>query len=416
MKRKKSLHILMLTEYFMPFERGGSEWSVYHLSKGLIERGHRISVFTPNYGAEQKGIIDNINIFRFPFWKKLKRLTDNITPFYHSNIFWFITTIVYLVKYCFKNKPDILHVQGKFLLPAAVFAGKLLHIPVVVTLRDYIVLCPYAFCIRQERNFQACNFFEGVFDDRDKFLQTYIKQKSIFVTLLSFLTAIHGWWISWWLRRLLHISTVRVAVSRKLALIYQKNNVKIDCVIYNSVDFPQSFISKRDNYIVFAGRLTPGKGIVELLGAFRRQQPYPWKLLIFGDGFLRVQLEIVNIKDVQFMGQMSYSAVREYLRKAQLVVVPSIWEEPFGRVALESLAAGTPVLATNRGALGEIVTNGETGIIVEPTTIGLQYGLSQAYRHIRHLQQSVKKQQRSLMQKYQIDPVDQYENLYYEVG
>ncbi len=52
--------------------------------------------------------------------------------------------------------------------------------------------------------------------------------------------------------------------------------------------------------------------------------------------------------------------------RARAVIVPSEWPEPFGRVAVEALAKGTPVIAANIGGLSEIVTEGRTGFLFSP--------------------------------------------------
>jgi len=63
---------------------------------------------------------------------------------------------------------------------------------------------------------------------------------------------------------------------------------------------------------------------------------------------------------------LPYHILQRLYVQADVVVVPSVWQEPFGRVALEALMCGTPVVASNRGGLGEIVQDGITGFIVEP--------------------------------------------------
>jgi glycosyltransferase involved in cell wall biosynthesis len=56
--------------------------------------------------------------------------------------------------------------------------------------------------------------------------------------------------------------------------------------------------------------------------------------------------------------------------QVDVVVIPSLWHEAFGRIAIESLAHGIPVIASSRGGLPEIIQDGATGIIVDPHEMG----------------------------------------------
>jgi glycosyltransferase involved in cell wall biosynthesis len=57
------------------------------------------------------------------------------------------------------------------------------------------------------------------------------------------------------------------------------------------------------------------------------------------------------------------------MARAAVVVCPARWDEPFGMVAAEAQACGTPVVAFRRGALGEVILDGLTGFLVEPDDI-----------------------------------------------
>jgi glycosyltransferase involved in cell wall biosynthesis len=97
-----------------------------------------------------------------------------------------------------------------------------------------------------------------------------------------------------------------------------------------------------------------------------------------------------------------------------LTVVPSIWEEPFGRVALESLFHGVPVVASNRGALPEIVTK-EFGIIVEPTEEDIARGIKIGLKKRRELAENIEKNKKVLFEKFVSVPVMKYMSLYKEL-
>jgi glycogen(starch) synthase len=128
---------------------------------------------------------------------------------------------------------------------------------------------------------------------------------------------------------------------------------------------------RRDADFVFCGRLVSDKGAelaVRALGRVASMAP-DTNLTIVGDGPERRSLErLVSSLGlegrVHFLGALEGESLAGELRRHRCMVVPSIWEEPFGIVALEGLACCDAVIVTKRGGLPEAV--GPCGIVVEP--------------------------------------------------
>jgi glycogen(starch) synthase len=123
-------------------------------------------------------------------------------------------------------------------------------------------------------------------------------------------------------------------------------------------------------WVVFAGRLVPEKGVRELLEAFERVSKGDVGLLLVGDGPERRSLEAAARERrithrVRFVGAVPHREVAGYLQHADLVVVPS-WFEERGRAVLEAMAVGTPVVATNVGGIHASVRDGYNGLLVPP--------------------------------------------------
>lgn len=108
---------------------------------------------------------------------------------------------------------------------------------------------------------------------------------------------------------------------------------------------------------LFVGRLSDNKGISLLLDAWKRVGRRDLRLRIIGDGTLAPRVEEAAASDlrIDWVGHVPASDVPSHIGAARAVVVPSTWEEPFGRVAAEASAHGRPVITTGRGGLGEIV-------------------------------------------------------------
>lgn len=136
------------------------------------------------------------------------------------------------------------------------------------------------------------------------------------------------------------------------------NGIRVD-------DFPPGDGS--EGYLVFVGRLAPEKAphlAVEL--AERTQRP----LLMAGvieevhRDYARGVLDRAG-GAVDFLGPLNRSELSLLLRNAAGLVMPLLWDEPFGLVVVEALASGTPVVAWRRGAMPEILEDGITGYIVD---------------------------------------------------
>jgi glycosyltransferase involved in cell wall biosynthesis len=71
---------------------------------------------------------------------------------------------------------------------------------------------------------------------------------------------------------------------------------------------------------------------------------------------------------IEYLGEVKHGAKVELLQNARATLFPIEWEEPFGLVMIESMACGTPVVATGHGAVPEVIEDGRSGVIVERWT------------------------------------------------
>lgn len=128
---------------------------------------------------------------------------------------------------------------------------------------------------------------------------------------------------------------------------------------------------KKENYILFAGNLIPVKNPLRLLSAFEilTRNNSTIQLKIAGSGYLKNDIqEFINQKKlnerISFLGQIPASVLSEQMRKAKLLVLPSL-SEGWPNVIQESLACGTPVVASRVGGIPEIITEGENGFFCD---------------------------------------------------
>ena len=119
---------------------------------------------------------------------------------------------------------------------------------------------------------------------------------------------------------------------------------------------------------LYVGRLEPHKGVSDLIAAYEklRQNGEPPLLLIAGDGSLRGTVESATSRSdaIRYFGRVEGDRLWEAYAAADVLVVPSLFE-PWGLVVNEGMAAGLPVIVTNRvGSAKDLVTPNETGLVV----------------------------------------------------
>jgi glycosyltransferase involved in cell wall biosynthesis len=121
-------------------------------------------------------------------------------------------------------------------------------------------------------------------------------------------------------------------------------------------------------FALFAGRLSPEKGLQTLIEA-DAENLLPMPVHIAGDGPMREVLQRASSRKesrLHLLGIKPRGELQALMRKATVLVVPSIWHETFGMVCAEAFAAGLPILASSIGGLPEIVEDGVTGHLFPP--------------------------------------------------
>jgi glycosyltransferase involved in cell wall biosynthesis len=118
-----------------------------------------------------------------------------------------------------------------------------------------------------------------------------------------------------------------------------------------------------DDFTLFVGDLAAEKGIDILLDAYAGLVDAPPLVLIGRPDPLK---PVSSAPNTIALGPRPHAGVLEAFRRCAIAVVPSIWEEPFGMVALEAMEAGRPVVASSVGGLADLVVHGESGLLVPP--------------------------------------------------
>jgi glycosyltransferase involved in cell wall biosynthesis len=263
-----------------------------------------------------------------------------------------------------RERPDLVHVHNTFMMisPSIYAACRDRRVPVVQTLHNFRLLCPAATLYRDGKICEDC--LAGSLWNAVRY-SCYHDSKPASATV-ALMLATH--------RRL---GTWRDSIDRYIALTEFSRDKFI------SAGFPAQKIAVKSNFVgsdpgprtqtrdfaLFAGRLTPEKGLATLLDAWERLAVL-CPLEIVGDGPERPALEARvrerNIQGVTFRGSISRAETIALMKTARFLISPSTWYEGFPMVIAEALACGTPVICSRLGAMREIITDGVTGLHFEP--------------------------------------------------
>jgi len=167
-------------------------------------------------------------------------------------------------------------------------------------------------------------------------------------------------------------------VNKVLGVPYEKIRVipnGIDPAIFTNLkgvgEVRSRFAERGEKLVLFVGRLVVEKGVHVLLDAIPKVlQKVEAKFVIAGDGYLRSEV-VKRVAErglggkVHVTGYLDTDTIRRLFLAADVCVIPSLYE-PFGIVALEAMAAGCPVVASDTGGLSEIVEHEKTGVKVYP--------------------------------------------------
>ncbi len=141
-------------------------------------------------------------------------------------------------------------------------------------------------------------------------------------------------------------------------------------VVYNGIDMSvYAMAEQKEDFVLFLGRAAPEKGWRRAVDAAKLAGARLVSAVKIADPSEQHEWE-TNVRpvlpsDFEVMGEISQEDKVDLLRRARAVLFPIDWAEPFGLVMTEAMACGTPVIATPRGSVPEVVEDGVTGWIVD---------------------------------------------------
>ncbi|MGH9058574.1 MAG: glycosyltransferase family 4 protein, partial [Acidimicrobiales bacterium] len=137
---------------------------------------------------------------------------------------------------------------------------------------------------------------------------------------------------------------------------------------------PRLVAPSESDLVLFVGRLVPEKGVTVAVEAWCQARPHGLELAIIGDGPLRAELVDRLPSGVRLLGQISRQDVSELMARARALLFPSLWYECQPMAVVEAMGHGLPVLASELGAIPELVGADGWGIHLPPGDVGAWAG------------------------------------------
>jgi glycosyltransferase involved in cell wall biosynthesis len=345
--------IMIFNSFYYPNIIGGAEKSVQMIAEGLASQGHDITVVCTS-DADHEDVLNGVKIYyvRIPnlYWgyysgrqKIYKKLFWHIID---SCNFFARRKVSDIMK---KEKPQIIHTNNLSGFSPYVYAiAKREKVPVVHTIRDYYFLCSKSTMFKAERNCDAQCLECKLLSFPKRMLSKHVDSV---VGVSNFILQKH----------LAHGMFSKAVVKKRIFNIFNPN---------------KKFVKQFDRFdhikFGFLGILAPTKGVEFVIERFIKAGVSSSSFEIYGKGHTADYEDYLKKKyssdSVVFHG---FKDAEDIYPNLDVLVIPSLWHEPFPRTLIEAFSYGIPVIASNRGGIPEMIVHGENGFLFNPEDDGL---------------------------------------------
>jgi glycosyltransferase involved in cell wall biosynthesis len=326
-----SRHILVAHNRY---QQAGGEDQVYQAESVLLERnGHVVTRYEEHNTRIRTG------------------LATSMTAIWNAAAYHRLQKLIRI-----KN-PDVVHFHNTFPLisPAGYFASRKAGLPVVQTLHNYRLICPAGTLLRDGAVCEKCI-------DRSSLLPALIhgcyrgsRPATAAVTTMLVVHRAGGTW-----RRMVD---AYIAPSEFVRQTFIRGGLPKERIFVkpNPLTEDPGVGAGNGNFALFVGRLSEEKGVRILAEAWRHMPEIP--LVVAGSG------PITNVSwtpNVTLLGFQDRAQVNELMRRARVLIIPSVCYETGPLTLLEAFACGLPVIASDLGSMSERVDNHRTGLLFRP--------------------------------------------------
>jgi len=311
---------ILITSY-RPLGYGGAEISVSLLAKGLNKLGNKVIIAsTEKFGG-----------FECKLFKKFEKLPFKFHEIYLKH---------FLINIIKKEKIDVIYSQDRLTSIGAILAAKKCKIKTVVHFRDYWFACPYSSCLSEDGfEYNKCT---------SKIILKHFKAKRWLWDFykLKYLRRA---------RKILDKADIKIANSSAVKRRLEINNIRNSIVVPILREFKDeigdgSRIKKKYNLrkkvITFIGSLTYPKGIMNMVKIMPNILNDNISFLIVGSGAL---FDKIRGDGIVKTGKLNFNEMKDIYAASDLIVLPSLWQEPLSGILLEAASFKKAILSSDRG-------------------------------------------------------------------
>ena len=345
------MKILLVNKYHYP--RGGADKYYLELGRELEKVGHQVAYFAMHHPLNLQSTWQQYFVSRVS---------------YNENIWRYAHKIPLRAIYSFEAKrkfktllkdfqPDIIHLHNIYyqLSPSILKVAAKANIPTIMHVHDYNLVCPnhslfvrgkickqclhgnYYYCLKKrcvKNSFSASFLGALTLWIHNHLLKIYQKNLSLLITPSQFMKHIlieAGW---------------------------QEAKIRVINNPFYLNKIPTA--NQKEKYFVYCGRLSAEKGVDTAIYALKNNKKLKLKIVGSGPEEKSLRQLSANLKldqQVSFLGWKQGNELQALISQAEALLLPSRWLENFPLIVLESLALGTPVLASKIGGIPEIVNH-----------------------------------------------------------
>jgi len=351
------MRILYCNKYDYPFS--GTEAYLFELIQRMDRRGQETALFSMDHGHTPAFAGRCYRIPHIDFKDPNAGFLEKVRMAAHA---LYSPSARRAMRSCVEDfSPDLAHVRGIYhhLSPSILWELKRQGIPVLYHINDFKILCPTYNFVADGRPCELCR--HGAFHHAvTKGCYNGPRSSAVVLAAEAYLHK--------WLRTYERCVDVFLAPSE-----FVRNKLIAGGLPAQRIEVLPHFqalpgdekLATDEGYLLYFGRLSPEKGVSELLHAMVRLPHAP--LVIAGDGPERPKLESLaqelNLKHVLFTGMVHGEKLQKLIAGCSFSVFPSHAYETLGKSILESYAWGRPVIASDLGSRREVVQHGITGLL-----------------------------------------------------
>jgi glycosyltransferase involved in cell wall biosynthesis len=322
---------------------GGADWHLLSILQKMPADVTVEGLFGRSDGSVPTGTANNLPV---RFIKKL----DKKAPFFAED-----KVAQRAVEFIKSRQPDLVHVHN--ILNPHILIKVAQSVPAVITVQDHRFFCPGPGLVLPDGS--LCHrppgpYCEKCFDRNDYYLNVFELVRERLHALEEF-------------RAIIVLSDYMKNALARTGI--EQNKIHVIPPFVHGIEFPSKPAST-GQAVLFAGRIVKHKGVLDLLDAYS-QTDIRAPLIMAGAGpgeeLAREHIRVLHLESrVNLIGWVGHHDMTGLFAQARVVVMPSLWQEPFGIVGLEAQASGRPVVAYDVGGIREWLRDGVSGILVQP--------------------------------------------------